>query len=193
VGKEYCDLPSISVIVPVCNGRQTIVSCLESLLAQEYPQDRYEIIIVDNNSSDGTVEIVKTYPVQLLVERKQSAHAARNTGIQHAGGELIAFTDADCIAESRWLSELVRPFVEEDTVGVAGRIAPFPSRSLVAEFLSCTMRHINFDTDEPLAVPTGNVAYRRQALLDIGLLDDSIEVADVDLSWRIQVVLLATK
>jgi cellulose synthase/poly-beta-1,6-N-acetylglucosamine synthase-like glycosyltransferase len=182
--------PYVSVVVPVYNGRDTIAECIESLLAQDYPADRYEIIVVDNDSTDGTAEVVRTYPVQLLFEEKPSADAARNAGIRHARGEIVAFTDADCVADSHWLGQLVQHFVNEDVVGVAGKTAPFASESLVAEFLGSIIRHVNPDADEPLAMSGLNVAYRKQSLLDVGLFNDDLLGAgpgDIDLSWRIQV------
>ena len=180
--------PVVSIVVPVYNGEHTVAACIESLLGQEYPKERYEVIVVDNNSSDGTAGIVRSYPVRLLIEQMQSAYAARNTGVRGAVGEIVALTDADCVAHPHWLRHLVKHFMCEEVTGVAGQIAPYPASDLAATFLGDAFRYIDPEADEPLAVPTGNVAYRRQALLDVGLFDPTFLIGgDIDLSWRIQI------
>ena len=95
--------PDISVIVPVYNGEEVIDGCLEALLKQELPQEAYEVIVVDNGSTDMTVEKVRRYPVRLLEEPLRSSYAARNTGVRAARGSVFAFTDADCRPYPQWL------------------------------------------------------------------------------------------
>ena len=103
----------ISVIVPVRNGEQVIDQCLESLMAQCGVGGAVEILVVDNQSTDGTAEAVSKWPVRLLTERTRlSSYAARNTGIQASSGDYLAFTDADCIASPHWLATIVKPFTE---------------------------------------------------------------------------------
>ena len=117
------DWPFVSVVVPVFNGVRTIEELLTSLLALDYPVDRYEIIIVDNGSTDDTRQIVERYPVTLLEEREiRGAAAARNKGIMHARGDIIAFTDADCVADRNWLKMLVTAH-QDPTIGAfAGEV-----------------------------------------------------------------------
>ena len=84
----------ISIVVPVHNEERLIEGCLRALLALDYPRDRYEIIVVDNNSTDRSREIVERFPeVKLLSEKQQGDFAARNRGLSEAKGEIIAFTD----------------------------------------------------------------------------------------------------
>ena len=99
------NLPLISVIVPVYNSSGCIAELIGSLLDQDYPKELYEVIVVDNNSSDDTVSIIEKHPfVTLLRETEtQSSYAARNTGIKAANHALLAFTDADCVATEQWL------------------------------------------------------------------------------------------
>jgi len=98
--------PFVSVIVPVYNDEQRIAICVKALLAQDYQRDRYEVIVVDNGSTDGSFAAVQPFPVMLLRETDtQSSFAARNLGLHHASGELFAFTDSDCTPAPTWLRE----------------------------------------------------------------------------------------
>jgi glycosyltransferase involved in cell wall biosynthesis len=98
----------VSVIVPFYNAEKHVEECIKALLAQSYPASRYEIIMVDNNSTDGSAAIVGKYSrITLLRERKQGAYAARNRGVAASTGPIIAFTDADCAASPDWLEQIV--------------------------------------------------------------------------------------
>lgn len=119
---EVC--PVVSVIVPVRNGEKTIEKLIDALLGQDYPAERREIIIVDNDSNDRTVDIVKKYPVMLEKEnRVRSSYAARNKGLSLSKGEIIAFTDADCIPERDWLSSGVRALLEKKADMAGGEVS----------------------------------------------------------------------
>ena len=97
----------ISVIVPVFNSEKHIEQCIHALLDQDYPKDGYEIIMVDNNSTDMSTRIISRYPsIRLLQEPEQSSYAARNRGIRFAEGDVISFTDADCRPYPQWLSSI---------------------------------------------------------------------------------------
>jgi len=98
----------ISVVVPFYNAGRYIERCIKGLLAQSYPSTRYEIIMIDNNSTDGSAELVRKYsPIRLLVEPKQGSYAARNRGAAAAKRAIIAFTDADCVPAADWLERIV--------------------------------------------------------------------------------------
>lgn len=96
----------ISVIVPFYNAGKYIEKCAEALLAQSYPPTRYEIIMVDNNSTDRSVDLLRKYPrIKVLSQRKQGSYAARNQGVAAAKGDILAFTDADCVSSPDWLQK----------------------------------------------------------------------------------------
>lgn len=115
--------PFVTVVVPVYNDAGRIGVLIERLLAQSYPKDRYEVIIVDNGSSDETGTIVAGYPVVLLEERAiQSSYAARNKGIVHACGEVVVFTDSDCVPEDNWLEAGVMALRESGAVLAGGNV-----------------------------------------------------------------------
>jgi glycosyltransferase involved in cell wall biosynthesis len=180
----------VSIIVPVYNGEATINRCLESLLAQDYPKDRYEIIVVDNNSTDGTVGIVRQNPVSLLKEETQGPGAARNRGLADARGEIVALIDADCYAEALWLKELVRPFRDPEVGGVGGAIESVRNKTAVERF-SQERRVVDHRLENVSFHPhlaTANAAFRKDLIDAVGGFDESFAKAseDVDLSWRIQ-------
>ncbi|KPA11126.1 glycosyltransferase [Candidatus Magnetomorum sp. HK-1] len=111
---------NVSVIIPMYNARKYIAQTIESLITQTYPNEKYEIIIVDNGSNDGSLEIASKYPVRLLTEKKSGAYAARNTGIAAALGNIIAFTDADCIPKPDWIELIVKELSISNTQVVLG-------------------------------------------------------------------------
>lgn len=116
-------LPLISIITPVYNGAHTIGRLLDSIQQLDYPIDRYEVLVVDNNSSDNLEGVVAAYPVKLLHERHtQSSYAARNLGVRRARGEILAFTDADCLVHPQWLCCLQAVFQDPAVGGAAGTI-----------------------------------------------------------------------
>ncbi len=98
--------PRVSVIVPVLNEARRIVACLDALAAQE-DAPPYEVIVVDNGSRDATPDLVRGHRVRprFETERARGPYAARNAGIGVARGEIVAFTDGDCLPEARWLAE----------------------------------------------------------------------------------------
>lgn len=98
-----------SIIVPFYNKEESLEACLKSLIAQDFPKDNYEIIAVNNNSTDGSISIIKPYPsVKLIHESQQGVYIARNAGITQAKGEFIALTDADVEVSRDWLSNIYR-------------------------------------------------------------------------------------
>lgn len=97
----------ISVIVPFYNSQRYIEHCIQALLDQSYPSQLYEVIMVDNNSTDRSSAIVRKYPrIKLLSEAKQGAYAARNRGVAASSGEILAFTDPDCVPSKDWLQQI---------------------------------------------------------------------------------------
>lgn len=97
----------ISAIVPVRNGAQSLPPLLDSLNGQTLPRERYEIIVVDNDSSDGTAEVARAHGARVVPEPVANRSRARNRGAEAASSRLYAFTDADCIADPHWLEELL--------------------------------------------------------------------------------------
>ncbi|MDA3878202.1 MAG: glycosyltransferase, partial [Halothiobacillus sp.] len=95
----------VSVIIPVYNDQIGVNACLAALAVQSYPKDRYEVIVVDN-ASKPSISVAPEYSffTRLVVCHTQGSYAARNAGIAVAQGEVLAFTDADCVPERNWIS-----------------------------------------------------------------------------------------
>ncbi|MEO1427708.1 MAG: glycosyltransferase [Cyanobacteria bacterium J06633_8] len=188
--------PQVSVVVPIYNGTADLPELINCLLAQTYPKDRVEYLLVDNNSSDGTSELLKlaleNCPIKIraLSENEiQSSYAARNTGIREAVGEIIVFTDADCRPLPEWLEELVKPFINTNIVIVAGEIKALPSSNFLEKYAD---RQETLSQKHTLANKfcaygqTANLAIRRLTLEKAGLFRPYLTTGgDADICWRI--------
>ena len=105
--------PTVSVIVPVYNDPEGLARCLERLEAQSYPKDLYEVLVVDNGSSEPLDHVVGRFPqARLLTEPRGGQFSARNTGVAQSTGAVLAFTDADCLPLVDWLEVGVRALLE---------------------------------------------------------------------------------
>jgi len=121
------DNPFVSVIIPVLNDSERLQTCLEALENQTYPKSVYEVIVVDNGSDENIESLVNQYSqVTLYFESKRGSYAARNKGLSKAKGDIIAFTDSDCIPASDWIQKGVANLLLVPNYGlVAGRVNIF--------------------------------------------------------------------
>ena len=119
--------PRVSVVIPALNEARRINACLDAIAAQEAAPP-FEIIVVDNGSRDPTPDLVRSHAsgARVAVERTRGPYAARNTGIAAALGEIVAFTDADCLPQARWLAEGVAA-IDAGADLAGGRIAQMAS------------------------------------------------------------------
>jgi glycosyltransferase involved in cell wall biosynthesis len=175
--------PYISIVVPVKNSAETIEELLKSLLRLDYNWERLEILIVDGRSTDGTREIVERYPVRLLEEEGRGLNAARNTGVRHSKGEIIAFTDGDCIVPPDWVRGIAENFRDPSVAFVGGLVEGYHKDNFLSVYMDETFFHAvpNFSTRSEttdlriLRFPAGcNMAFRRHALEKINLFDERI-------------------
>ncbi len=180
----YKSQPSVTVIVPVRNGEPTIKPLLESLQRLDYARERVEVIVVDGNSTDKTTDIVKKYPVKLVVERKKGLNAARNTGIRNSNGDIIAFTDCDCVVPSNWVTKIVENFKDPQVSCVGGSakglngdfISQYADNSVVP-LMPFFKKREELDMVRPfLRHPAGcNMAFRRKVAEKVGYFDEEIQ------------------
>ena len=187
---ETEDPPYISVIIPVKNSAKTIGVLMESLMGLEYDPEKLEIVVVDGDSSDGTRKIVGEYPVLLVDEEGKGLNAARNTGIKWSTGEIVAYTDGDCIVPPGWVRSIARNFRSPMVGFVGGNVEGYDKEDSLSIYMDET-----FFTVKPsfkgrkvatrlnlLRFPAGcNMAFRRDALAKIDYFDERIEYGFDDL------------
>jgi cellulose synthase/poly-beta-1,6-N-acetylglucosamine synthase-like glycosyltransferase len=185
-------LPTVSVVVPVRNGQRTIGACLDALLALDY-RGSSEVIVVDNGSTDATAALADSRDVLLLCEPRRGRAIARNAGIASALSEIVAFVDADCVAEPGWLTALVTPFSDPAVGGVGGEIHSISPVTAVQAYLdqkeSCWQQYCvqGGRRKRHGFLITANAAYRRSVLDRVDGFDPHFVTAeDVDLGWRVR-------
>ncbi len=123
-GNHATERPMVSVIIPVYNNADTLGPVLAALNRQRYPRERFEVIVADNNSTDGSPDVATAHGAVVVFERdRQGSYAARNKGVAAARGDILAFLDGDCRPDEGWLSEAVAVFTETGADLVGGRIA----------------------------------------------------------------------
>lgn len=127
---------AVSVVIPVLNGADTLGDTLTALVNQMGAPNDTEIIVVDNGSNDGTLEIVRKFEVTVLTEAKRGPAAARNRGLAQARGDIVAFLDADTLPTRRWLNELIAPFVEPSVMLVGGTLRDYIAETAPERFMS---------------------------------------------------------
>jgi len=185
--------PRVSVVIPVFQGERQIADCLASVLDQTFPRDRYEIIVVNNGSTDRTAAIVAGFPVRVIDEPRRGVGPARNAGAANARGELIIFTDADCLADRHWIAALVARFDSESGLGgVGGYLASLdpqtPIQYYIAErnLLSQEVAVEDRAFSAPFVI-TANALLPRRLIEEAGGFDPACRLSgeDADLCWRI--------
>ncbi|HVD62034.1 MAG TPA: glycosyltransferase [Gemmatimonadaceae bacterium] len=156
--------PFVSIIIPTYNRASRLRPTVESLAAQNYPSERFEIILVDNSSTDETqreiAKLAEEFPrIRQLLEQRRGAHWGRNAGATVSLGEILYFTDDDMIAEPEMLAKLVEPFERGDNVGVAtGKVLP------------------RWETEPPVWV----LEHCKNALLSLNDLGEGVIISDDD-------------
>lgn len=178
----------VSVVIPMYNAAATIAACLDACRRQTL--EPFEIIVADDGSNDGSGSIVagQTDIVHVRQENGGPA-AARNLGARNASGDIVAFTDADCVPQPDWLEALVAKF-EAGVVGVGGTYGIANPESLLARLVHAEIqaRHARFG-EEVDFLGSFNVAYRREDFVAAGGFDEAFTAAsgeDNDLAYRLQ-------
>jgi len=181
--------PKASVVVCSYNGSRTIRETCEKLLEVEYPN--YEVVVVDDGSTDGLGDIVREYPFRLIQVANGGLSKARNIGMEAAEGEIVAYLDDDAYPDPHWLYYLAHTFMTRDVAGVGGPNLPVPGDGVAAECVAHSPggpNHVLVCDRVAEHIPGCNMAFRKGDLLAVGGCDPHFRVAgdDVDLCWRIQ-------
>jgi glycosyltransferase involved in cell wall biosynthesis len=181
--------PFVSVIVPALNREATIGRCLASVLRASYPEGRREIVVVDNGSTDRTAEVVRGYPVRLVIEPRKGLSRARNRGIQESQGEILAFTDSDCYVSTSWLADLTRELREDGVAAVTSDVVPYPPSTPVERY-SARRKPSTSGWQLSQTAPWFcfmSTAVRREVFDRVGPFDNSfagVGGEDIDFAWR---------
>jgi glycosyltransferase involved in cell wall biosynthesis len=156
----------ISVIVPMLNAERTLAACLDGLSAQDHPAREHEVLLVDNGSTDNSVRVARAYAgVTLSSEPTPGAYAARNHGLRAARGDVIAFTDPDCVPDRSWLSAIAAALRDPRLELLCGRRLPArrsPVLASIADYENTKDAFVLGGDDEELYYGySSNMAVRR--------------------------------
>ena len=172
----------VSVVIPVYEDPTGIRRTLESVTQQTVSSSTYEVIVVDNGSSDDTRDIIQEFEtaapdlVTLVVEDEvQGSYAARNAGISQATGEIIAFIDADMTVEQSWVESVIATMTDDkDYVGFEVKLVGSPSNSMVDAYNQYTEFPVERYVTKNNFAPTCCLAVRREVFEAVGLFDDRL-------------------
>lgn len=192
----------VSVIIVNYNGADFIEECIESVISQSYTN--WEIIVMDNNSTDGSIDLLKKYPFVQLIESKENCGFAKgnNIAIEHSKGEFIALLNNDAKADPNWLESLLYNLKQNPQLGSCGCkiISYYDSQIMDSAGLLINISGMSrgrgrnesingYNTSERILIPSGcAVMYRRSALNEVGLFDEDFfcYCEDTDLGFRLQ-------
>ena len=180
-------LPSVTIVVPAYNAARTITSCVEACLAQDYSD--VKVIVVDDGSTDDTTHIARRYPVRYLRQDNAGPASARNRGWRAARGEIVCFTDSDCVPAQDWVSRLIGEYASEEISGVGGTYDVANEDNLLAACVheEIVQRHLKMPKYVNY-LGSFNVSYRRTVLEEVGGFDESYRIAsgeDNDLAYKV--------
>jgi GT2 family glycosyltransferase len=172
-------LPLISIIVPALNEESVIARCLQSLKQQKPPGAPFEVIVVDNGSTDGTRDVARGFagPLPLTVlEKSGRISALRNFGAAMAKGEYLAFLDADCVAPPHWLRQLVNLLRADDFQVIGAQYRIPANSSWVAKAWYGDLWRMK---DGPVSyVPGGDLAISRELFMKLGGFDETLVTSE---------------
>jgi O-antigen biosynthesis protein len=177
------------VIVCSHNGGSTLRDCFEGLSRLDYPD--YEVIVVDDGSTDGVIVGAEGYGFRLIRTPNRGLGSARNTGLEAATGEIVAYIDDDAYPDPDWLRYLAAAFATSSHAGIGGPNIPPPDDGTIAACVAASPGrpiHVLLSDREAEHIPGCNMAFRKDALAAIGGFDPRFRAAgdDVDVCWRLQ-------
>jgi cellulose synthase/poly-beta-1,6-N-acetylglucosamine synthase-like glycosyltransferase len=192
--------PRVSVVICAYNAERTMDACLASLRNLNYPD--YEVIVVNDGSTDRTGAITAAHkqaydadphgPRMVVIEQEnRGLSVARNVGMQAATGEIVAYTDSDCVPDPDWLYFLVYKFLRNGFVAVGGPNYPPPEPSLVPAAVAVSPggpTHVLLNDEVAEHIPGCNMAFTKKVIEEVQGFEPIFAAAgdDVDFCWRLQ-------
>ena len=192
----FCDVPGppparaprMSVIICTHNGASTLAETCAAVRRLDYPE--FETIVVDDGSTDRTADIARGNGFRVISTANQGLSSARNTGLEAATGEIVAYVDDDAAPDPHWLLYLSEAFLETGCVAAGGPNLAVPGDGAVADAVAAAPgnpSHVLVSDREAEHIPGCNAAFRADTLREIGGFDPRFRVAgdDVDVCWRL--------
>jgi len=186
--------PFLSVIIPVRNGKSVLPTMLETLCASDYPREQWELVVVDDGSTDDSSMLASRYAdvIIRLPGRARGPGYARNRGVERARGQCVAFLDADVVVRPDTIRQLATTLsMRNDIDAVFGAYCDEPSAAgLVSQYRNL-LHHYTHDQDpgEVHSFWAGCGAVRRQVFMDVGMYDEwrfsRAQIEDIELGYRI--------
>ncbi len=176
--------PFVSVVVPTFNRPVALRACLEALARQDYPADRYEVVVVDDGSvaanADANRAIADAYRVQLLRQANRGPASARNHGVAVASGEYVAFTDDDCMPTREWLSRLADAATPTSAHG--GRTVNTLTSDVCADATQLLIDYLYdyYRERDGMFFTSNNLLMSRRQLLEVGGFDETMPHAGAE-------------
>jgi len=185
----------LSIVIPTYNRKLKLKQCLDSLFGQTYPKHAFEIIVIDDASNDGTVDMLEAlskinHNLRYFIQQHKGPAAARNLGIKYASAEIIGFTDSDCVLNKDWVRQMVQAHQLEKDVAAIGGATEVDSHNIMAQ-VSQFLSDGAIETEiggrpETIFFPTCNVSFKRHCLArGFNELFPLPAGEDLDLFWRL--------
>ena len=189
-GKDFIE--GLTVIIPAYNEENTIGATIQAVLDNGYPNDKLEILVVNDGSKDNTAEVVKKYKGVVLFDKPNSGKAdSVNQAIKKAKNEFIAIIDADSYPEKNALKEVMKYFADEKVGAVTG-VCMVKNRNTLLEkcqameYVLIAWTRKTLDALHSVFVTPGSLsAYRKEALNEIGGFDKNILTEDIEIAWNL--------
>lgn len=164
--------PLISVVIPAHNEEKYIGAAVKSAFNQNFDKSLYEVVVVDNVSTDQTAKIAKDAGAIVVYEPKKGNTVARIKGINSSRGQIIAFTDADCIVPDYWLSKLYSRFEVDPKLDAIGGVFNFWDGNYFLKFLAKISQRATYH------ISGGNMSFRKNSYIRVGGFDPKVTLGE---------------
>lgn len=180
---------TITVVIPAFNEEKYLARCLQALQKQTYPKNKFDVLVVDNNSTDATAAIAKKFAATIVTEKKQGHVFSLNTGLKKATGDILAVTDADSIPSRDWLTTMANIFTDPRVVGVTGALTTDAKNKTVKKLFKNvhnSFQILHFSLNRPTFYGP-NMAIRKEAFKKLKSVDTRYRIGgDAEIGMRLR-------